>query len=551
MSKMLCVCNLGKQCGIFLLSGNSSRALFLRQPGEHMQNLKVSKTISMLFLIVGLAVASFAQVDVPRRTMAVTYPLDEQVLLNFRGTTRYPRMKGEAKIKRTSRNGTEVELSVSKMPRPFELGRGYATYVLWAISPEGRIDNLGEIKRRGFWEFDSKISVTTPLQTFALIITAEPHFLVKSPSQEIMLENLNPYTVSGRRIETTPSVQYFGNSSDFFRDARTPEIAEIDYSKTPSTILQAKQAVALAKFAGAERDAAEDLREAEALLTNAEDSWKAGRKEEDVDILARNAISTAVKAESSAFIRKEAREKRNEQARNDAEIRRIEDTLGEAQATIDGLKRQLADETRARELAQRDVANFSNQVRDLRAENGRLREELGKAKLEADTATSRLAAVEAANRTAEEEREREARLEALRANESALMTTLRKFGTVDRTERGIVLTLAETYWSGPRSTLFAPVASGRLTSLAELLVTNPDYRVQIESHTDATGDPRELESLTEQRSRAIAERLNQLGVADTRIEPRGLGATLPIAPNTTRASKARNRRVQMILIPSI
>ncbi len=516
-----------------------------------MHNLSVSKIASTFVFLLIFSFAALAQVDVPRRTTSVTYPLDEQVLVNFRGTTRYPRMKGEAKVKRTSRNGTEVELSVSKMPRPFELGRGYATYVLWAVSPDGQVANLGEIKRRGFWEFDSKISVTTPLQNFALIITAEPHFLVSRPSQEIMLENLNPYTLSGRRIETTPSVQYFGNSSDFFRDTRTPEIAEIDYSKTPSTILQAKQALALAKFAGAERDATEDLREAEALLTNAEESWKAGRKEEDVDITARKAVSTAVKAEGTAVVRKQAREQRNEQARNDAEVRKIEDRLAAALSEIEELKRQLADETRARELAQRDVANFSGQARDLRSENGRLREDLGKVRVEADTAKARVDAVERAGRDAEEQRQREARLEAMKANEASLMASLRRFGTVAKTERGIVLTLAETYWSAPRATTFAPVANARLTSLGELLVSNTDYRVQIESHTDATGDPNELSSLTDQRSKAIAERLSQLGVSDSRIEPRGLGASLPVAPNTTNASKARNRRVQMILVPSI
>ena len=516
-----------------------------------MHILPVSKIASTFVLLLLFSFAAFAQVDAPRRTTAVTYPLDEQVLVNFRGTTRYPRMKGEAKVKRTSRNGTEIELSVSKMPRPFELGRGYATYVLWAVSPDGQVANLGEIKRRGFWEFDSRISVTTPLQNFALIITAEPHFLVARPSQEIMLENLNPYTLSGRRIETTPSVQYFGNSSDFFRDTRTPEIAEIDYSKTPSTILQAKQALALAKYAGAERDATEDLREAESLLTNAEESWKAGRKEEDVDITARKAISTAVKAEGTAVVRKQAREQRNEQARNDAEVRKIEDRLSAALSEIEDLKRQLADETRARELAQRDVANFSGQARELKNENGRLREDLGKARVEADTAKARVAAVEQAGRDADEQRQREARIAALNANEAGLMTSLRRFGTVTKTERGIVLTLAETYWSGTRSANFAPVATGRLTSLGELLVSNPDYRVQIESHTDATGDPSELSTLTESRSKAIAERLSQLGVANSRIEPRGLGATLPVAPNTTNASKARNRRVQMILVPSI
>src|SRR5688500_12886082 len=247
------------------------------------QNMKISRALGMLFTLLFVCVfagVGLGQVDVPRRTTAITYPLDEQVLVQFRGTTRFPRMKGEAKMRRTSRNGTEIELSVSKMPRPFELGAGYATYVLWAISPDGQVDNLGEIKRRGFFEFDSRISVTTPLQTFALIITAEPHFLVRSPSQEIMLENLSPYAVSGKKIATTPSVQYFGNSSDYFRDARTPEIAELDYSNTPSTILQAKQAVALARFAGAERDAGDEFSEAQSLLANAETAWRAGRDEE-------------------------------------------------------------------------------------------------------------------------------------------------------------------------------------------------------------------------------------------------------------------------------
>ena len=115
-----------------------------------MHNLPVSKIASTFAFLLLFSFAGLAQVDTPRRTTSVTYPLDEQVLVNFRGTTRYPRMKGEAKVKRTSRNGTEIELSVSKMPRPFELGRGFATYVLWAVSPDGQVSNLGEIKRRGF-----------------------------------------------------------------------------------------------------------------------------------------------------------------------------------------------------------------------------------------------------------------------------------------------------------------------------------------------------------------------------------------------------------------
>ncbi len=508
----------------------------------------------MLFtflLVFAFAGVGFSQLDVPRRTTAITYPLDEPVLVQFRGTTRYPRMKGEAKMRRTSRNGTEIELSVSKMPRPFELGAGYATYVLWAIAPDGQVDNLGEIRRRGFFEFDSRISVTTPLQTFALIITAEPHFLVRRPSQEIMLENLSPYTVSGKTIATTPAVQYFGNSSDYFRDSRTPEIAEIDYSKTPSAILQAKQAVSLARFAGAERDAQEELRSAESLLVNAEDSWKAGRDDESVDIAARRAISEAVKAESMALVRKDAREKRNEKARSDAETRQAENRFADAQTEIAELKRQLQDESRQRELSERDVTTYSTQIRELRAENGRLREELGRTKVEADNAKARIEAIENEKRAADEQRAREQKLGNLGASQGAFMQSLRRFGAVSKSERGIVLTLPENYWSAARAGSFAPAADSKLGPLGELLANNPDYKVVIESHTDDKGTPEELSSLTEQRARSIAERLIGFGVAAARIETKGLGATLPVAPNTTNASRAKNRRVNVILVPNI
>ncbi|PYT01123.1 MAG: hypothetical protein DMF63_04015 [Acidobacteria bacterium] len=517
-------------------------------------NMKNSKVFGTLFAVIVLSIFAgnaFGQLDVPRRTTAITYPLDEQVIVQFRGTTRFPRMKGEARMRRTSRNGTEIELSVSKMPRPFELGAGYATYVLWAVSPDGQVDNLGEIKRRGFFEFDSKISVTTPLQTFALIITAEPHFLVRRPSQEIMLENLSPYSASGKTIATMAAVQYFGNSSDYFRDARTPEIAELDYSKTPSTLLQAKQAVALARFAGAERDAPDELKEAETLLNSADAAWKAGRDDEAIDIAARRAVSEAVKAENTALVRKDAREKRNEKARSDAETRRAENRFTEAQNQIADLKQQLQDETRQRELSERDVTTYSTQIRELRAENGRLREELGRTKVEADNAKAKIEAIETAQRQVEEQKAREQKIGSLEASQSAFMQSLRRFGSVSKSERGIVVTLPETYWSATRASSFAPAADAKLGPLGELLANNPDYKVVIESHTDDKGTPEELSALTEERARLVANRLVGFGVADARIEAKGLGATLPVAPNTTNMNRAKNRRINLILVPNI
>ena len=183
-----------------------------------------------LFTLLSVA---FAQRDVERQTVAITYPLEEQVTVKFRGTTLLPRLKGEAKVKRAGRRGTRVELNIDDLPRASELGGPYTTYILWAISPEGHVDNLGEIKRSGSSFIDLKLDVTTPLQSFALILTAEPHFLMKVPSKMVVMENLPPSRPNGSQVETV-DVRYIGNSSDYFRDVRVPEIADADYRQNPS-----------------------------------------------------------------------------------------------------------------------------------------------------------------------------------------------------------------------------------------------------------------------------------------------------------------------------
>lgn len=514
-----------------------------------MKKFRFSNYIAVFSFIFTLTAVSFAQVDVARKTTAVTYPLNQVVLTQFRGTTRFPRMKGEGRIKRTGKNGTEVEVTVSKMPRPFELGAGYATYVLWAISPDGQVDNLGEIKRRGFFEFDSKIAVTTPLQTFALIVTAEPHFLVRRPSRAVMLENLNPYAPNGRTLATTTAIEYFGNSSDYFSDARTPEIAEADYSKTPSTILQARQAIALAKFAGAQRDALEDIQQAEVLLQNADTGWKAGRAPEDVDIAARKAISLAVKAESTAAARKDAREKRNERTRQDSEIRDSEEKVVAVQTEMTELRAELARETRNRELAERDAQNYQTQVKDLRGELGKLREDLGRTKVDAETVKAKLADIENRQQETAKQQEQANRTMQIRANAANVVQSLRRFGTVVQTERGIILTLPENFWTTPRTSIFAPPAETKLTGLGELLANNTDYKITIESHTDDKGTPDELQTLTQKRAQGLSDKLTAAGVAPERLEAKGYGASSPAAANTTNANRAKNRRVQIILVP--
>ena len=130
------------------------------------------------------------------------------------------------------------------------------------------------------------------------------------------------------------------------------------------------------------------------------------------------------------------------------------------------------------------------------------------------------------------------------------MQSLKRFGTVEKTERGIVLSLPENYWSAIRAVNFAPTAETKLTSLGEVLANNPDYKIVVEAHTDNKGTPQELEALTQTRAQSVADKLVSLGVAQERIEAKGYGAALPIMPNSTNLNRAKNRRIQVILVPN-
>jgi outer membrane protein OmpA-like peptidoglycan-associated protein len=488
------------------------------------------------------------QSDIPRETVAITYPLDQSVTVRFRGTTRLPRLSGEAKVKRSGRRNTRVELSINNLPRASELGGVYTTFVLWAISPEGRADNLGEIKRSGSQFIDSKLDVTTPLQTFALIVTAEPHYLVRGPSRMVVLENLPP-TKPGDADVATVNVRYLGNTSDYFNDPRVPEVADADFIRTPTSLLGARQAINLARYAGADRDAPNELNEATAKLAEAENAWRLKQADEEVDASARRAIDLGVKAEEIAQEHKAARLRREEIARRDRAVQEAERSADSATAEITELKTALERETHGRELSERDLANATQQVRDLRSEIARLRDELQAVRTEADDAKLRLARIEGERAAEQARKEAEQRTAEQRAAAEALRQNLAHFGSVRDTSRGLVLILPESIWTGARLAEIAPKATSTLEPLAALLANNPDYKVIIEAYTDSRGDDASLRQLTQARAEALAGRLVSAGVEGARIQSNGLGADNPLASNTTPTGRLRNRRTEITLIP--
>ncbi|MCA1621388.1 MAG: OmpA family protein [Acidobacteria bacterium] len=496
------------------------------------------------------AASALAQADIRRETVAVSYPLEQTVSLRFRGTTRLPRLTGSAKVKRTGRRNTRVEMNIDKLPRAFELGSIYTTYVLWAVSPEGRADNLGELKRSGGMFVDTKIDVTTPLETFALIVTAEPHYLVRSPSRMVVLENLPPRDPGDAQVNTIP-VQYIGNVSDYFRDSRVPDLADRDYVRTPVSLLGARQAVSIARYAGAERDATPELRDAQSMLEQAENAWRLGQSESEVDTLARRAISLGVKAEETAELRAAARKRRDEKAASDRAISEAEETAAQSGRTIQDLRDRLRKEESARELAERDAASANQQLRELRGEVARLRDELAGVRTEGDAARLRLARIEG-ERAAEQARVEAAR-RATQQQEALgnLKASLARFGTVRETAQGLVLVLPDAVWSGARAAELTPKAvATTIDPLAALLANNPELRVRIEAFVDARGDASELQRLSQDRAEALAGRLVSSGVDGARIQANGMGTANPVSANTTPAGRTRNRRIEITLTPA-
>jgi outer membrane protein OmpA-like peptidoglycan-associated protein len=131
-----------------------------------------------------------------------------------------------------------------------------------------------------------------------------------------------------------------------------------------------------------------------------------------------------------------------------------------------------------------------------------------------------------------------------------LKQSLARFGTVRDGTRGMTLVFSESIWANPRSANLIAAAAAKLDQVGALLANNPDYQISIESFTDNRGDESGLQQLTQDRARVLSERFAAAGVDVTRIQASGLGGANPVAPNTTIASRAKNRRTEVTLSTS-
>ena len=484
--------------------------------------------------------------------------------IDFRGTELLPDAHGQAKVE--SKQGyIEVEVEFRNLKPPTAYGAEYLTYVMWAITPEGRTSNLGEVLLDGT---SSKLDVTTELQVFGLIVTAEPYFAVTQPSDLIVMENVvRPDTVG--KVEEVDAKYELLQRGQYQRLAN-PLALKAD-KKTPLELYEARNAVQIARAVGADRFSTDTFQKAEKSLAQAEayQDRHAGRK--PVTMTAREAVQTAEDARAIAVKRQDEealnaerqraadREARAESGRiaaqseadrvtHEAEAARVK-----AQAESERLTREKEEQT-ANSLAEADRVKRDNDARALAAsEQASLVKSQDDARIAAAAAeTDRLKRENDEQKAASQaELDNAAKQKAqLEAEKSELRIQLMKqFNAVLQTRdtaRGLIVNMSDVLFDTGKYTL-RPLAREKLAKVAGIVSGHPGLKLDVEGYTDSVGGDDYNQRLSEQRGSAVRDYLTQEGMATDSVTARGFGKSQPVASNDTAAGRQQNRRVELVV----
>ena len=456
--------------------------------------------------------------------------------ISFVGTAIMPRAQGQARVE--SRQGAiSIDANFKDIGPPGQFGAEYLTYVLWAISPEGRPKNLGELLIDGG---KSSLKVTTDLQVFGLVVTAEPYFSVTQPSDLIVMQNeVRPETLG--KIEVVDAKYELLQRGQYQKLANVLQLTPDP--KVPVEIYEARNAVQVADTSGAGRYASETFQKAVANLRQAEDYLRRKQRKPAI-MIAREAAQTAEDARVIAV-------KREEQEALDQE--RQAAATREAEA-----KRHADEEQRRREEA--ETARKSEEARRATAEKQQLeaqltaaREAAERAKAEAAQAVAAAAAEKAerdaehARRDAEDSergrRQAEQEKQQLRAQ---LLQQLNAVLETRDTDRGLVVTMADVLFDTGQYTLRQETRE-KLAKLAGIVLSHPGLRLTAEGHTDSTGGTDLNRTLSEKRAYAVVDFLANQGLSRDSLGAAGFGASRPVASNDSAAGRRMNRRVELIV----
>ncbi|MFL6437600.1 MAG: OmpA family protein [Terriglobales bacterium] len=493
---------------------------------------------------VGYIKTALASVSsVAHQVKAINYRNASSSKVDMQGTSLMPSASGEAKVQ--SRNGrVEVELRVSGLEPATKFGMEFLTYVLWAISPQGRAVNLGELMLN---HSEAKLKATTELQTFGLVITAEPYFAVTQPGSLVVSENVLRSDTAGREQQIQFSYELLGRDAYSSSNARINDaIFGID-SRTPLELFEARNAVRIAHNANADKYAASALANAEHSLASAESAYHAKAKA-SIATYARDAAQTAEDARVMSLKKQE-----EERLARDANERELQ---ARAQAQAEAQRRQQAEEDRARAVAERGEAERMRKEAELAAQQAeQAKAQAEQAKAEAEAARQ-AALAQQQQLSVEADKARASAQEADRLRQQAekektdlrarLLQQLSAVLETHDTARGLIANMGDVLFETGKYEL-KPEARERLAKVSGILLAYSSLKVAIEGHTDAVGTDDYNQRLSEHRAESVRDYLVNQGVAAPAITARGLGKAQPIASNDTQEGRQRNRRVELVL----
>ena len=485
---------------------------------------------------------------VGRTTAAINYrPRSGDTKVDFAGTALMPEAKGYAEVS-GEKGYIEIDARFDELQPPTRFGPEYLTYVLWAITPEGRATNLGEVQRD---DKDARVKVTTELQAFAMIVTAEPYFAVTQPSDAVVIENIVREGTKGR-VETVQAKYELLKRGTYLMNQDPSRLRSKPLEPgAPLDLAEARNAVALARIAGADRYAADTFNKATALLSEAEMAREKRKRGNDVMQPARQAAQTAEDARLIALQRQEEEYVSQQRALAAQREREALDRAQaeEARAKAEAAKRQQAEldaqaAAAAKAAADRERLEIERARQDALkaqadAEAARLAAERARQTADADAQAARQQLQQAQAAAAQSEQEKNALREKLREQLNVILETR-------ETARGLIVNLSDVLFDTASATL-KPGAREKLARVAGILSTHPDLHIEVEGHTDSVGGEDYNQRLSERRAESVKSYLLQQRIAPAAVDAEGFGEGRPVATNDTAAGRQQNRRVELVV----
>lgn len=448
---------------------------------------------------------------VSRTAKAISYNRGIPTRIDFGGTALLPGARGGATVD-NRRGSTVVEARFDHIDPPTRFGPQYLTYVLWAISPEGRAQNLGELVANGSGK--ARLTASTTMQTFALIVTAEPHYSVAQPSDVVVMENAVRSDTIGKvqevdaAYELLPRKDYTYDKQLAAKSSPAGKPLPMDEYEAVVAIYQAENAIHIAEAQGALKYDPERIRRARQLVTQARGYPKGLSK----DIVANAREATQLAEDARAITAKRAEE---------------------AHTTADRAMAPVGPDP-ARETAVGEIQ--------------RAREAADRAAAEADRAARAAAAAQVPPPEPPPTevqpnppiRTMPARTENTSAkdNRRNLTVRLNSIVTTIDTPRGVVVTI-------PESMIGSAPMPERMSRIAQEIRSYPGVRISVEGYTDRTGQ--DASTIAQGYADSVRNALLRAGLSANQIQSRGLAGARQVASNATEAGREQNRRVEIVI----